>query len=331
MKYYNIILGIIIALILCEIFPYLITILFPNVCYGCTSIGRLHQYLNETIRLGYISWGAYVLLLIYFVYLGSKFKNNILKYTVMFFSLFMIYLPTLPLLNIVTIILSLIYKNPPFIHDYTSIFPASRQIEQNSNVIIDEFKDYTKHNKPECIRKTNPGFKIENNSVDDKCWRALYLKKLGKLDDKMIEYFPNTIELLKDKQIHTAFFSILDPGVEIPPHVGYYKGYLRYHMGVIIPNNETNKTDDKAYIVCGGEKYIWKEKEGIVFDDLYLHYVKNPTNQRRVVLYLDIKRQTESYLVDKINDIGIYLLENSIVLNTFLKNQHKQNKIENFL
>ena len=147
----------------------------------------------------------------------------------------------------------------------------------------------------------------------------------------MSKYFPNTIELLKNEQIHNAFFSILDPGVEIPPHIGYYKGYLRYHMGVIIPNNNTGKIDDKAYIVCGGEKYIWEDNKGVVFDDLYLHYVKNPTNQLRVVLYLDIKRNSNSHIVNTINDVGIYLIENSFIFNNFLKNQHSQNKIENFL
>jgi len=317
-------------LILFELLPYVITILFPKLCYGCTSIGKFHQYLNEVINLGYISWFVYTLLFIYFIYLSIFLKNNILKYTLIFLCLFMIYLPTIPLINIITIFLCLNYKNPPFINNYYNVFPSSIQIEKKSKIINNEFKNYIKNNKPDCIRKTNPGFKIENNSNNNNCWRALYLKKIGKIDNNMIKYFPNTIELLKDKQIHNAFFSILDPGVEIPPHIGYYKGYLRYHLGVIIPNNETNKTSDKAYIVCGGEKYIWKENKGIVFDDLYLHYVKNPTNKVRVVLYLDIKRNSESYLVNKLNDIGIYLIQNSILFNIFLKNQHSQNKIENF-
>ena len=242
----------------------------------------------------------------------------------------MIYLPTLPLLNIISLFLCMIYKNPPFINNYHYIFPASIEIEKNSSNIITEFKKYNKNNKSECIRKSNPGFKIENNSIEDNCWRALYLKKIGKIDNNMIQYFPNTIELLKDPQIHNAFFSILDPGVEIPEHIGYYKGYLRYHMGVIIPNNYTGKTNDKSYIVCGGEKYIWKEHKGIIFDDMYLHYVKNPTDHLRVILYLDIKRNSESFFVNTLNDIGIYLIENSMLFNMFLKNQHSQTKIKNF-
>jgi aspartyl/asparaginyl beta-hydroxylase (cupin superfamily) len=98
-------------------------------------------------------------------------------------------------------------------------------------------------------------------------------------------------------------------------------------MGVVIPNNNSNRMDDKAYIVCGGEKYIWKEKEGVMFDDMYLHYVKNDTNMTRVVLYLDIKRQSHP-VINGINEIGIFLIENSILFNLFLKNQHNQKKID---
>ena len=330
MKYINIILGFIVILILIELLPYVITIIFPDLCYGCTTIGKFQQYLNITIYFNTITWFAYILLLSYFIYLSALLKNNIFKYFCIFICLFMIYLPTMPLINIITIMLCNIYKNPPFIHKYYDIFPSSIKIEKNSSIIINEFKKYYKHKKTYCLRKTNPAFKIENTNDKDNCWRALYLKKIGIIDTDMVKYFPNTTELIKDPQIHNAFFSILDPGVEIPPHVGYYKGYLRYHMGVIIPNNDSGKTDDKAYIVCGGEKYIWENNKGIVFDDLYLHYVKNPTNQMRVVLYIDIIRHSKSNIVNKINNIGMYLIENSILFNTFLKNQHNQNKIENF-
>lgn len=327
MKPKNVIIGTMITLSVMELLPYLITSSFPNICYGCTAIGKLHQYLNTTIKLAYISWFSYLLLFFYLIYQSSRFKNYMLKYTSIFLCLLMIYLPTIPLVNIITLLLCVLYENPPFIKTYHHLFPSSIEIEKKSDIIIREFKTYTEHNKPECIRKSNPGFIIENNIDDDNCWRALYLKKIGKIDKNMIRYFPQTLELIKDDQIHNAFFSILDPGVEIPPHVGYYKGYLRYHMGVVIPNNSTGRTDDKAYIVCGGVKYIWEESAGILFDDLFLHHVKNPTNQSRTVLYLDIKRKSDSYIVGKINELGIFLIDNSIVFNSFLKNQHSQNKI----
>jgi hypothetical protein len=309
-----------------EIVPILLTIFKQTLCYGCTIIGKLHQELNSKYNLSTISWFAYMILFILFIYLSNKISNIYLKYFLIFLCIFIIYVPVFPILNIINLILSLNYKNTPFIKNYHDIFPASINIEKNSESIINEYKNYIKTNNAECIKNSNPGFKIELSNNDKNCWRALYLKKIGIINKNMIKFFPNTIKLLNDKQIHTAFFSILDPGVEISPHVGYYKGYLRYHIGIIIPNNN-KETNDKAYIICGNEKYIWKEKEGIVFDDTYLHYVKNPSNQTRVVLYIDIIREKKNNIIDLINDLGIFFVENSIVLNYFLKNQHLQTKI----
>lgn len=325
----NNIIIILIILVILELLPYIITIIFPKFCYSCTSISQILTNINYTYNLSYISWMSYLYLIINLINFINKSIEGNKKYLLIFGCLIMIYLPIYPILNIINIILFLIYKNPPFIKNHNKIFPASINIEKNSQIIIDEYKNYIKNNKAECIRYTNPAFSIENTNISENCWRGIYLKKTGVIYDDISKYFPNTTNLLKDKQIHNAFFSILDPGVEIPSHIGYYKGYLRYHLGVIIPNNDTNRDDDKAYIICGNEKYIWKENNGVLFDDMYSHYVKNPTNKTRVVLYLDIIRESDSYIINKINNYGIYLIENSLLLNIFLKNQHKQIKIEN--
>lgn len=330
MQVSGIIVCILFIIVLIESVPYIITILFPDFCYGNTSIGKIHQYINQHLHLAELSWISYLLIFLYFIYLAIHLNtsNYVLKYGLVFICLFLIYLPTNPILTVVNLLLEIPYRNPPFIQNYHEMFPTSVQIEQNSNNIINEFETYSKNNdKPECLRNSNPGFKIEVNSVDDKCWRVLFLKKRGNIDKRMVKFFPVTTELLKDEQIHNAFFSILDPGIEIVPHTGYYKGYLRYHLGVEIPNNDTGRTDDKAYIVCGGQKHIWEKHKGVVFDDMYLHYVKNPSNQRRVVLYLDIKRNNDSKLVNMLDNFGIYLIENSLILNTFIQNQHKQTKL----
>ena len=317
------ILYILVFFILIEVASYIVTLLFPHLCWGCTTLGKFHQHLNANYHLVYVSWFSYTVLMIYSIYIASQFKNRFVKCSSIVFLLALIYIPTLPITNIINLIMSISYNNPPFIHDYHTEFPASVAIEKHAATIIDEFKQYTSIYKPDCLRKTNPAFKVEVSEKEENCWRALHLKKIGKIDPDMIEHFPITTSVLKDKQIHNAFFSILDPGVEIVPHVGYYKGYLRYHLGLIIPTGR-----EKAYIVCGGKKYTWKEQEGVLFDDLYLHHVKNPTNQTRVVLFLDIKRKTTSSFLDILNTIGIYLIENSLVLQLFLKNQHGQKKIK---
>lgn len=311
-----------------EIIPVIITMIYPKFCYGCTYIGKLHQHLNSRYHLGYIASIAHIGLLVYFIFLSTSIKNKLYKYSLIIILLFVIYLSTVQILTLLSLILSLFCNNPPFLENRDEIFPASRTIEKNANNIIKEFNDYTKQHKPNCVRESNPGFKIEITNNSENCWRTLYLKNLGKIDETMLEYFPSTLSLLQDKQIHNAFFSILDPGVEIPPHIGYYKGYLRYHLGIIIPNDSSNIINDKAYIVCGGKKYIWKTGEGVIFDDIYLHNVKNPTYERRVVLYIDFIRKSNNFLCNSINDLGIFIIENSITLRTFITNQHNQTKIE---
>jgi aspartyl/asparaginyl beta-hydroxylase (cupin superfamily) len=38
-------------------------------------------------------------------------------------------------------------------------------------------------------------------------------------------------------------------------------------------------------------EYHWKEGEGLVFDDMFVHGVENNGTGRRVVLYMDIERK----------------------------------------
>ena len=111
------IVGLLTILALIEITPYFVTAAFPNLCYGCTFLGDLHQTLNSKIKLTYINWAAYLLLFVYFIYLSSQWKPSILKYLVIGASLFMIYIPIYPILNIITFILQFVYRNPPFLRN----------------------------------------------------------------------------------------------------------------------------------------------------------------------------------------------------------------------
>ena len=44
-----------------------------------------------------------------------------------------------------------------------------------------------------------------------------------------------------------------------------------------------------------GEKYLWHEGEGIIFDDNYLHDAANESDEVRVVLWLDMRRPMPFY------------------------------------
>jgi beta-hydroxylase len=140
-------------------------------------------------------------------------------------------------------------------------------------------------------------------------WKAFMFKSGGRFVDDNCARAPKTTALLKRiPRMDTAFLSVLEPHQYITPHWGYYKGYLRYHLGVIIPDDnvegkcrlrvhddqEDNAREEKE-LIERGEKYHWHEGEGIVFDDNYLHDAANDSDQVRVVLWLDMRRPMPFY------------------------------------
>ena len=306
---------------------YNVTTLFNNYFF---KKGNLKYTSDEYIAVmkkiqcfSVLSWLSYSIFLVILTYLNWTQTKKIyykIVFTLIFISL--IFFPIFPIITLINIYLGIVLNNKPFINDIDTEFPQHTIIKNNYLNIKNEFNSYKK--KIECFRDNNPYLnKIDTLDVKNNyCWRTLYLKKTGKTVYDLKVHFPKTLELLKDEQIHNAFFSILDPKVEIKPHYGYYKGYLRYHLGINIPN-ENGK---KPYIVCGGETYEWKNGEDVLFDDMYLHYVNNPTNETRVVLYLDIKRKNISKFTKMVTYCGDNLIENSII-KYVIKNQHVQDKL----
>ena len=104
--------------------------------------------------------------------------------------------------------------------------------------------------------------------------------------DANCERCPETTRLVEHVPgMQTAMFSILAPGKHIPPHDGPYKGVLRYHLGLLVPEPE-----DRVGIRVGGQPATWAEGESLVFDDTFVHEAWNDTDGTRVVLFVDFKR-----------------------------------------
>ena len=291
-----------------------------------TNEELIKNYKYKTICI-YTSWLSYLLFFVILIYINLKQTTNIyVKIILTLLFLYIIYLPILPIICVINIILYLFLNNPPFIENINEEFYQNREFELNYNKIKNEYIKYNNNNYISCLRDT--GARLNNIDMIDRkkdhCWRGLYLKTAGKLDYDLYSFFPITMNLIKDKRIHNAFFSILDPKIEIKPHIGYFKGDFRYHLGIIIPD----ENNIKPYIICDNYKYEWKNGKGVIFDDMYIHYVNNPTNKQRVVLYLDIKRNNLNFILNLLTNIGISLIENSFIIKLLIKNDHKQNKIK---
>ena len=83
----------------------------------------------------------------------------------------------------------------------------------------------------------------------------------------------------------TAMFSILSPRKHILDHRGPYKGVLRYHLGLIVPEDA-----ESCRIRVGEDFRHWQEGESMIFDDTFNHEVWNDTDETRVVLFVDVLR-----------------------------------------
>ena len=79
----------------------------------------------------------------------------------------------------------------------------------------------------------------------------------------------------------TLLGKILEEDKNIPPHRGPWKGLLRLHLAIDIPS--------EAFITIDDKDYRWEEGELFLFDDTYIHSVKNP-KAKKIVLFMDIKR-----------------------------------------
>ncbi|PRP72184.1 aspartyl beta-hydroxylase [Chromobacterium amazonense] len=123
------------------------------------------------------------------------------------------------------------------------------------------------------------------NSFFKTGWKRFYLKWYGQDHASAQALCPYTTQLLKQfPNIKAAMFTALPPGSRLVRHRDPFAGSVRYHLGLITPN------DDGCYIDVDGQKYSWRDGEAVIFDETYLHYAENTTDQNRIILFCDIER-----------------------------------------
>src|SRR6056297_383456 len=122
-------------------------------------------------------------------------------------------------------------------------------------------------------------------SADDK-WRAFVLYGWDYEAEEGAHLCPETSRLVRQiPGLRTAFFSILDPGAHIPEHRGAIKGLLRGQLALVVPRDR-----ERCVLWLEGVPHLWQEGRVLVFDDTYLHEVRNETDEERVVLILHFDR-----------------------------------------
>lgn len=116
-------------------------------------------------------------------------------------------------------------------------------------------------------------------------WSVLFLHELGRRDEANLARCPTTAAILdRHRTIATpaglVYFSCLDPGTRVAPHQGPTNMRLRVHLGLEVPDG----CGMRVGAVTGG----WTEGRCTVIDDSFWHEVWNESDQRRVVLVVDV-------------------------------------------
>jgi beta-hydroxylase len=134
------------------------------------------------------------------------------------------------------------------------------------------------------------------NSFFKNGWKRFYLKWYDSPLPSAVEHCPKTVELLSQvPTVHGAMFALLPPGSKLNPHRDPFAGSLRYHLGLITPN------DDACRIYIDGNMYSWRDGQDIVFDETYVHSAANDTDQTRVIIFCDVERPLRTPVVRAIN------------------------------
>jgi beta-hydroxylase len=123
------------------------------------------------------------------------------------------------------------------------------------------------------------------NSFFKNGWKRFYLKWYDASHPSAERLCPRTFALLRAiPTVKAAMFAELPPGGKLNPHRDPFAGSLRYHLGLVTPN------DDRCFIDVDGQRYSWRDGQAVIFDETYIHWAINGTDIDRIILFCDIER-----------------------------------------
>jgi aspartyl/asparaginyl beta-hydroxylase (cupin superfamily) len=175
----------------------------------------------------------------------------------------------------------------PVFFDIEKTAPALLALDRNSPAIREELLGLLAEKQaiPRYHEVDQMQYGISARVDPEKDWKVFYLYAMGEKPVANRARCPQTAALLDQVPgLFQAFFSILDGGKSVPAHCGPYRGYLRYHLGLVVPET------DPPSIRIKDQHYTWQEGQSILFDDSWEHEVTNRSTSDRVVLIVDIRR-----------------------------------------
>jgi beta-hydroxylase len=151
------------------------------------------------------------------------------------------------------------------------------------------------------------------NSFFRSGWKRFYLKWYEDPLPSAQRMCPRTVALLESIPcIKGAMFATLGPGARLREHRDPFAGSLRYHLGLVTPTHP-----GKCRIFIDGTPYAWGDGEDLLFDETYIHYAENTTDQTRIILFCDVERPLRTRFMTAVNR----WVSNNVIKETTTENE----------
>lgn len=178
-------------------------------------------------------------------------------------------------------IIKALARYPRFYDTSAEGFEWVHAIEARSGEIIDEIKALIASNQ---LQGRDPFSTAYDNKVLElggSNWKALNLISYG---EKRSNLLPKTLEILgAAPSLFNVNISRLAPHTEVKPHAGELTGYIRCHLGVVVPG-----TAPQTAITVGGDTRSWEEGKVLAFCDAHVHSARNGADKDRYVVIFDV-------------------------------------------
>jgi beta-hydroxylase len=168
----------------------------------------------------------------------------------------------------------------------TADFPGLELLRENWEVFRDEGLGLQKAGFLDDQNQSGASkFDVGFRSFFKYGWRRFYLCWYGYHHESARESCPRSTEILRKAGfLNGAMFSLLPPRSILSRHNDPAACSLRYHLGLATPNV------DECFISVDGQVRSWRDGEGMMFDETYIHSVRNDTDESRLILMCDVER-----------------------------------------
>ena len=112
-------------------------------------------------------------------------------------------------------------------------------------------------------------------------WLTFGLKWQGQMLDHWPQFTAGRFAAMAEGLVINCGYSLMMPGAEIAPHVGYTSDVLRLHLGLSVPEGD-------CALIVGDERREWAQGDVLLFDDTVAHSAHNKTEGPRLILLVDV-------------------------------------------